>query len=196
MEQSMIYLKKLREEYDKVKDDPLKLQLFTVKHKSMLDIIQKTQSNNTTEIKNTNKDFLIHTDTHNKLPQPHTISNVNNINPLNTKNMRNAKLSVSEYIGIETCPTKYVQFRMKCPNKWMYAYGIEILSYNNIEKTGLYKLDINTIPRDHIVQNKTECNVKIYAYDGVWNEIFVCFTPNAQDEMGNVIYSHTIIPTL
>lgn len=191
-----MFIKYLEFEFEKVKNDPLKLQLFYVKNKENLKKLQSTDDMTLEKFKtffqstkssvNTNSHVI--SKTINKHEEPNKITKINNINPNNTT-PKISKLPVSELRGNALCNTKMIKFKMTGPTRWMYDYKLQRLTTNNISD---FVITIASIPSEHIIIKDNKVMIKLYIFDRIWKEVIILFTPNGETEEGTIIRTRDI----
>lgn len=182
----MTFANQMESEYMKVKNDPLKLQLFNVKKKEYLKKLQYTREATSEVINKINeleKPKCI------CVPQPIKITKINNINPSGIIVSKTSKLHVSESKGNNSCTTRFIKFKIPGPTKWMYNYNLQRLTTNNISD---FVIDVNSVPSDHIKMGECTASINLYIFDGMWKELTILFTPSKETEEGSVIRTRAI----
>lgn len=182
----------MESEYEKVKNDPLKLQLFNVKKKEYLEKLRYTKEFASVVMDKMNeleKPKSVCTPKSICIPQPIKVTKINNINPTGTTISKVFKIPVSDSRGNSMCRTKFIKFKIPGPTSWMYDYKLERLTTNNLSD---FVIDITSVPSDHIIIKDSTVSIKLYFLDRVWKEAIILFTPNKKTEEGSVIRTHII----
>jgi hypothetical protein len=186
-------------EYEKVKNDPLRLQLFNVEKRIFLNKLQ----NSSKEQLNNNPELIppklptVQTNTICLNPDPKCAQNIcpppNKINHMNLSGTKVHKIPLITVSGNkgppENCPTKYVNFEMIEPDGWMFRYNIRRIVPVNGQGFSSFELDISSVPTEHIVLNNERYYVNIYVNSKIWKMVIIMFTPGLETVLGFVIRS-------
>lgn len=186
MDDLVSFAKQMESEYEKVKNDTLKLQLFNVKKKAYLEKLQCAKEMTSEVINKINK---LEEPKCICIPQPIEITKINNINPTGTTTSKISKLPVSKLRGNATCNTKFIKFKIPGPTSWMYDYKLQRLTTNKISD---FVIDITSVPSEHIIIKDNTARINLYILDRIWKEVTILFTPNKETEEGSVIRTHII----
>jgi len=162
-------LKELETEIEKNKGDLLKTQLFKVQ---LLEFLKKQ----------TNPQSL---------PKQTIISNTPQIIPIINTDVIEIVKPIQKYISLNKINTKNIIFMMQNPTNWKYSYKMERLKVfpNDMSE---FKLELASVPKEHLIDNDINIIVKLYVKDTMWKEVSVMFKPVKKSEYGQVVSCHVL----
>ena len=168
-----------------INNDPIKLHEYEKKKKQFMPIINKyfeeQQEKKENEIQ---KETIINKENDVKNDK------INNIGERAVFNM-----GCTNNLGICEFQTKYVNFKLASPDKWLYQYDIQQLKYCPKQKQYCYQINIMTIPKEHfIIKNNNLICFDLYIVDKNYKKITISFSDGNEITDGNVICGKCIFP--
>lgn len=172
-------MEQLLEDYDKIKHDPMKLQLYNVKKKILAQQLQRAQpmpasTNNTAP--ETNKTIPHHS------RDQHDPNNINKCLPTLPK-----KITPISYGYQNSTVVKYILVDMVEMNAWQYEYAIRRLTPIDTNNMCSYEVGLASIPSEHINCIDGKLYVTLYAFKKTWKEVTIMVPMDAETVVGTVI---------
>jgi len=189
----------LEYEYDRVKSDPLKLQLYTVKYQKYLNQIVQEVKNDTPQRNDNNtisniKSIETPEQNSKSIESPEQNGkSINRMKPLSKILSRDFKLPISGKLGCPDCLTKTIIFSTTAPLYWMYDYALKRISINLTNNVSRFSLELASVPVEHIHISGRMNKIELYVFENIWRVITITFPSTDKLVNGDIISSHNLI---